>query len=648
MLLGSSPNSAWADHGPPSTSQLADLDMEQLLGLDVYAASRFPQPLADAPSAITVITGEEIHQFGYRTLADVLRSIPGLHVSSDRVYDYLGVRGIRRAGDFNAPILLLIDGRRQNDNIYEAAAIGHELPVPIELIERVEFVRGPGSSLFGSNALLGVINVVTRAPAAKRGLRAVVESGSAGLYRGYLQFDAPLGAQTSLQLSAAYGERAGEDLYLPKLGEASGGDGRLRGLDHEQYQQFNAKLLSGPWSLQAAHGQRIKQSPLPIYGADVGAADNRYRDRQGFISLNYESDVGAAWRVQGQLFSGYYDFRGDLAYEGVLNRDLSEGRWWGGELNSVYSGFKQHRLLFGLDLQSDYRQRQANFDVEPYQLYQDTRQHGRRFGVYVQDEWRISHRISLNSGLRHDTYSDFSAVTTPRLALIIKPLPGQTLKLIYGQAYRVPSSFERYYAVEGFVANPDLVPEVASNWDLIWEQRLSDTLRFQAAAQWLTIRDFIVQNPDPDFPQFMNRAQVKSEGLDLMLDKHWRNGIRSRASLSGQRARARDGARDLEDAPRWLAKLHSSAPLGLGSRLGVELLGVGERNTSGGATPAYWLLNLTVSGIRLRPGLQLGMSIDNVLDQHRADPSSQDLVAAGIDAVPGEGRQFRLRLEVEF
>ena len=621
-------------------NELADLGLEQLLGLDVYAASRFPQPLAEAPSAITVVTSEDIRQFGYRTLSDVLRSIPGLHKSSDHVYDYLGVRGIRRAGDFNAPVLLLIDGHRQNDNVYEAAAIGHELPLPIELIERVEFVRGPGSSVFGSNALFGTINVVTRAPATKPQLRAVSEVGTAGLGRGYVQLDAPLAAQTAMQLSASYGHRRGEDLRV----DTTEGPVDFNDLDDEEYAHLTAKVVSGAWTLQGVHGQRQKQIPLPIYGADAGATNNQYDDSSGFVSLDYQSTVGRGdWLVQGQLLHGYYDYQGDLAYDGVINRDIAEGRWLIGELSTVYRGFIDHQVLLGVDGQNDYRQRQINFDPEPYTLYQDSRRRGSHYGVYAQDDWRLGPRLSINAGLRHDVYSDFSARTTPRLALIGKPAAGQVIKLIYGRAYRVPSTYERFYAVEGFEANPHLLPEVADNWDLIWENRLSATLLIQVAAQRLVIDDYIIQEPGQ--PQFSNRAQVTTEGLDLIVDKHWLAGIRTRGSVSLQRTK--DQGRELDDAPRWLAKFRGSAPVASLCRLGLEALGTGKRNSAGSTAGSYWLLNLTASGIRLRPGLELGMSIDNLLDQRYVDPGSPDLLDAGINTVPGEGRQFRAHLELE-
>ncbi|MES2682255.1 MAG: TonB-dependent receptor [Pseudomonadota bacterium] len=620
------------------TDQLADLGLEQLLGLEVYAASRFPQPLAEAPSAITVITAEDIHQFGYRTLSDVLRSIPGLHTSDDQMYDYLGVRGIRRAGDFNSPVLLLIDGQRQNDNVYEAAAIGHDLPVPVELIERVEFVRGPGSSVFGSNALFGTINVVTRTPSPTPAFRATTEVGTAGLGRGFLQFDTPLGAQTVLQLSATYGHRLGEDFRV----QTASGPVRFDDIDDEEYQHFTAKLVSGAWTLQGLHGARIKQSPLPIYGADPGSPDTRYRDSNGFIRLGYESTLGKDWLVQGQLSHSHYEFLGDLIYDDVIDREISSGRWVSGELSAVYSGFENHRLLLGVDGQNDYRQRELNYDVDPFVSHVDTRRRGSHIGIYVQDDWRLGPRLSINAGVRQDFYSDFSARLTPRLALIGKPTATQVVKLIYGKAYRVPSNYERYYYSEDG-EDSGLKPEVAYNIDLIWENRLSDTLRMQVAAQSLHLHDYIV--PPPGEEQFSNEPVVNAQGLDLVVDKHWPGSIRSRGSFSLQRTENR--GRELDDAPRWLAKFQGSLPVAAVCRLGLEALGTGQRDAASSSSSSFWLLNLTASGIRLRPGLELSFSIDNLLDKHYTNPASPDLSAVGIDTVPGDGRQFRLRLGLE-
>jgi len=141
---------------------LAALPIEQLLTLEVYSASKFVQKVSDAPSAVSVVTASDIKAFGWRTLADILRSMRGLYVNNDRNYSYLGARGFLRPGDYNTRFLLLVDGNRTNDAVFDTAAIGSEFVLDVDMIERVEFVPGPGSSIYGANAFFGVINIITK------------------------------------------------------------------------------------------------------------------------------------------------------------------------------------------------------------------------------------------------------------------------------------------------------------------------------------------------------------------------------------------------------------------------------------------------------------------------------------------------------
>ncbi len=115
-----------------------------------------------APASVTLVSADDIARFGYRTLADALRGVRGLYVSDDRNYSYLGVRGFMRPGDYNSRILLLVDGHRMNDNLYDGAYFGRDGLPSIDIVERIEFVRGPSSSIYGSSAFFGIVNVVTK------------------------------------------------------------------------------------------------------------------------------------------------------------------------------------------------------------------------------------------------------------------------------------------------------------------------------------------------------------------------------------------------------------------------------------------------------------------------------------------------------
>ncbi len=141
---------------------LTAMSIEQLSDITVYTASKHSQNVSDAPSSVTVITAKEIQEYGYRTLAEVLEAVRGFYITSDRYNSYVGVRGFGRLGDWNSRILLLVDGHRINDNVLGQAFIGSEFPVDIDLIQRIEIVRGPSSSLYGAEAFFAVINVITR------------------------------------------------------------------------------------------------------------------------------------------------------------------------------------------------------------------------------------------------------------------------------------------------------------------------------------------------------------------------------------------------------------------------------------------------------------------------------------------------------
>ena len=108
---------------------LSELSFEQLVDLSidsVYSASAYAQKITEAPASVSIVTSEDIDAFGYRTLEDVLRSVRGFYVTNDRNYSYLGMRGFSRPGDYNARILLLVDGHRMNDNVFGSALLGTE------------------------------------------------------------------------------------------------------------------------------------------------------------------------------------------------------------------------------------------------------------------------------------------------------------------------------------------------------------------------------------------------------------------------------------------------------------------------------------------------------------------------------------------
>ncbi|MEJ7808708.1 MAG: TonB-dependent receptor plug domain-containing protein, partial [Telluria sp.] len=196
---------------------LTGLPLEQLLTMDVFSASKFIQKSSQAPALVTVITAADIKSYGWRTLGDIARSVRGLYVGYDRNYSYLGARGFLRPGDYNTRFLLLVDGNRVNDAVYDQAPAGGEFPLDLALVERVEFVPGPGSSIYGSNAFFGVINVVTKKNTALAGTRAALEAGSAGARKASASSSWRSTHGAAFLLAASTHRTNGKDLYYPEF-----------------------------------------------------------------------------------------------------------------------------------------------------------------------------------------------------------------------------------------------------------------------------------------------------------------------------------------------------------------------------------------------------------------------------------------------
>jgi outer membrane receptor for ferrienterochelin and colicins len=166
------------------TEDLTALSLEDLLEIDIISASRLGQSISKSPSSVSVLTSEDIRTFGWRTLADALNAMRGLYINNDRNYTYLGVRGFMHPNDYNSRTLLMIDGQRMNENIYDGGYIGQEFLLDISLIERIEFIPGSGSSIYGANAFSGLINVVTKNGQNINGTQIAGEYGTYDTYKG--------------------------------------------------------------------------------------------------------------------------------------------------------------------------------------------------------------------------------------------------------------------------------------------------------------------------------------------------------------------------------------------------------------------------------------------------------------------------------
>ncbi|MFP3565304.1 TonB-dependent receptor plug domain-containing protein [Paraburkholderia sp. SIMBA_030] len=277
-------------------ADLAALPLEDLMQVTVSTASRLDQPISDAPAAVVVLTATDIRDFGWRTLADAPASLPGLYVSYDRDYAYLGARGFQRPGDYNSRFLLLVDGVRINDAVYDQAPIGTDFPVDMDMVERIEYVPGPGSAVYGSNALFGVVNVITKTGKTLQGPQVAVAAGSFGEKRARASYGWHGSNGADVVLSASSYVRSGQDLYYPEFDTADQNHGVAQGLDYDRAQNFLAKFAYGDFGLSMAYGNRTKGVPNAPYGAIFDTPDST-TDTHSFINGSFHHAVNDGLQV---------------------------------------------------------------------------------------------------------------------------------------------------------------------------------------------------------------------------------------------------------------------------------------------------------------------------------------------------------------
>lgn len=646
--------SAAAESNPPDAqADLTDLSIEELLSVEVYSASKFPQKTTEAPANVTIITAADIKRYGYRTLANILSSVRGMNVAYDRNYSYLGVRGSGRAGDFNSRMLLLVDGYRLNDNIYDQAAIGTEFPLDVDLIERVEIVRGPGSSIYGSNAVLGVVNVITKRGSALNGLEASGELASFNTDKERLSYGKRYENGTELLLSASRYHSTGQDLFFPEFNTPATNNGIAHHLDGDRYKNFFGKLAYAGFTLTTGYSKRDKAVSTASYSTVFNDPNFITSDGASYLDLGYYGELAKSWEITAHVFQGRYHYESILPYAGapvVHNYDAAQGNWWGTEVK-VLGRLENHKVMAGVEYQDNYRQDQTNYNISPYTLILDDKRSSKREGIYVQDEITLGKGLLFNAGLRNDHYSTAGVTTNPRLGLIWSPVDTTALKLLYGTAFRAPNVYELYYFAAGTQkASTGLKPEKIATYEFVVEHNPRHDLRLTADVYRNKISNNINQITDPadGLLVYINAGQVDARGIELEAERLWESGMRLRTSYAWQISRDEATQAEVVSSPRHLAKLNYTMPIWEDKlRTGLELQYISSRKTLAGRTAGGHLLtNLTLLSERLAKNLDLSASIYNLFDTRYGDPGGQEHIP--LDLIAQDGRSYRLKLNYRF
>ncbi|AEG02313.1 TonB-dependent receptor plug domain-containing protein [Methylomonas methanica] len=683
-------------HAQHDMDDLMELSPAQLADISVSIASGTLKSLSHSAAVTSVITAEQIKAMGATELHEILETVPGMHVTIQPVtndYNY-SMRGIRN--DANAEVLLMMNGTRFSVPYQGTHMAG--MIIPVQNIQRIEVIRGPGSALYGADAFAGVINIVTKKAADLDGVTLGARGGNADTKSSWGQY----GGQWQgwdIAASLQYSHNGVDPDRVIQADALTGtGFSSAPGPMQTQNERWNGHL-----NLQRKHWDlsfwAFNEADAGFRAGTAGALDNKGR----LNGSNYLADVRYSteddlpnWELQPHasflhtdVNANIYntppgsvlpiDANGNATNQAALTKGLvtfPEGmRFNTGikntvanfELTSIYKGFTDHliRVVSGFRYE-ELNTREArnsgagildvpvlpstagglqNLTGTPFTFLGD--HHRDIWSMALQDEWQVAEDWHLTTGLRYDHYSDFGSTWNPRAALIWDINPRLTGKVLYGQAYRAPSFLEQYQQNSAlFTGNPSLKPETIETTELAFDYRPTNNLRTTLNLFHYEIRDLIgVELVAPITAA--NTSGQQAYGSEFEWDWKFLPEWTLRGNYAWQYARNQNDSSRVSNVPEH--HVYSALAWNFLPRwqIQTQINWVGHRVSSPGDSrtlPDYETIDLTLNAKRLFGHLDLTASARNLFDSHGREAA----VISYPNNLPIPGQSFYFEASIHF
>lgn len=485
--------------------QSVPIQLEQV----VITASKRQEDLQEAVNSVSVLPAREIERRNYLRVDKALESIPGVNLTAENV-NIRGSTGYSRGA--GSRVLVLLDGVPALTS--DLGAMNWDI-LPVTDVERVEVVKGAGSALYGTFALGGIINIITKPPTpeGRLGIRL-----SAGVYddpyepewkwtNRTLHFN-----RTDLSYSRQIGKLG---LRLSAGRHESTGD---RVLGH--FQRWNA---TGKFTWSFNNGSLL--TFFGAYSRDHRGEFIQWKDQNNVYEAPAE-DLGNRLELNGATL--YVSYRAPLSSKLALNTRVSLVRQLMGNQFNV-SGDFQPAVGNGAEIQATFLPRPQHTLVAGVEYHRDNAEsihYGRHeaytLSPYLQDTWKPFENFQLSGGLRFDYYHLINGQSlhelSPRLGISLRPFAGTILHAAAGRGFRAPTIAERFVHFEfGFhvIANPDLKPEQSISYDLGLRQQFGDRAYAEVTAFSTSYRELIDPTPDATFTvQFLNFPRARIQGIE--------------------------------------------------------------------------------------------------------------------------------------
>lgn len=667
LLRGYAPFEREIEVRPNEQAVLTDVRLVPLR--EVTAVSRYSETIDDAPSSVSVIEPQELRAFGYPTIAEALRGQRGVYLSTDRSYFSAGIRGLGEPNDYGNRLLVLSDGQPLNDNLLNSSYISSDGRVDLHDVERIEVVRGPGSLLYGTGAFSGVVNLVTR----PRDERSHVHGGF-GAYddnvlHGRIGFHYNFAPGQGVWASASAARSDGRDLTIRlKDPEASPRDVTAHRVEAFVSGGTTGRAWWGPLSAQWHFHERTQLVPAGAYATRINDYRSRITDTRYMAEVRFEPQLTKTVQLMTRAHANRYVFHADYSYEPepkLPNAEDLRGTWFGAEARVVVTPWEKARITLGAEGQIHPEATLLGAEdggmTEPFLNVDEPFRFAAAYGLI---DASIHPRIRLSAGARADIYR-FGAIFLPRAAVIVKPVQGGVLKLLFGRAFRAPSIYELYYSDGSISQVPafqpdrdlDLKPESVYSNEIEYSQRFLEDWVALGAAHVSFVEDSIgtrEDSPGSSLVRYQNSPEdALTIGGDVEIRREWRRGWMVAATYGYQRAEFLESSLSsprLINAPEHLASFRSVIPLApeiasIGLRMTLEAprrIRYESEETTG---QTGVVADATISGDIRRFGLHYTFGVYNITDFRYSVPVTDTFRSR---TIPQNGRTFLLDFMITY
>lgn len=598
----------------PSLEQLLKTPLTQVpKQIEVSTAARYAQASSQSAGVTYVVTANDIEYFQWQTLAQILQSLPGIYISSDSVFQYMGVRGLGQPGDFNSRLLFLIDGVRINENIYDAALLGSDAIIDVENIERIEFAAGPGAAVYGNNAFFGVVNILTKSARQLHGAAVKMTLQSDGANKYYVNSAHRLSQGSEWWMSASHQQHP--EIHNP-LPVPTGFEQEFARLNAEHLTRllFGAKhqgfRLQALWSEQDRTQPNLVPTPQGEQAIPI-----RDKSENVLVSLTHQHDLSENFSLNGHLNYNSSLFRRDIPFYsprvGLTDfRSNQPGRWYSGDLILHYRGFSEHDMLVGVEMQDDIEQQIENWLVAEPEQIEGFYGKNQRKSLFIQDQWQLNSVHSLLLGARYDESKISGHKHSPRLGWVWQRTESEQVKMVYGSSYRAANLYE--FSTNQYLGAELPANEEISSLELSYEKLLSASFSYRLALFDSSIQKLI--SIAPGDAVFTNAQRLHNYGAQFDVDWRLSSGQKLNASWSWQRGHDPSGE-PLQNSPNHLLKMQYLHPVQwLQAQFSLQALAVSQREVDTAVMAGYMLWH---AGFIWQPDTdhQLVAQVHNILDK---------------------------------